>query len=153
MIQFPIFVSVLIFLLMDFMYISLIKDEYAKMIMTIQCGKNVVYNIFYAILCYIILLIGLVVYVLRYAQLEYTLLYSNTNTNTRHVNIYDLIRIAFWTGGIFGFVVYGVLSTTNLALFRSFSSILGFMDIIWGTTLYFTTTLVYLLIYSYTTSK
>jgi uncharacterized membrane protein len=47
-------------------------------------------------------------------------------------------------GGVFGLVVYGVLCTTNVSLFKDFSVSTAIVDTLWGGILYTVATFVYL---------
>ena len=122
---------ILVFLVMDALYISIIKNRYIKMVKQIQCGKSIKYNLYAVFICYFFLIIGLLYYVIPYAQYL-----KQTYTNK--------LYIALISGGLFGIVVYGVLCTFNMSMFQDFYLDIAIMDTIWGGLLYTVAVLVYL---------
>lgn len=94
-------------------------------------------NVFAAIFCYLIMIIGLVFIIItqlsRYGSL-------------RSLSQVNKLKYALRFGGVVGFVVYGVFNTTNLAVFKRYSVPLAIIDIIWGTLLFTIATYVYLVI-------
>jgi uncharacterized membrane protein len=131
------FLSVLIFMVMDVCYIYIVKTRYMQMISNIQQGDHIAIRVYAIILCYIFVIGGLVFYVIPYAK---------KLKGNRHISLKDTLYYAFTVGGVFGAIVYGVYNLTNLSLFKYFSLTLAITDIIWGVVLYTTATLIYLLV-------
>lgn len=104
-------------LILDMIFISLIKDKYSKMIQKIQNSPMKVRTIS-ALLCYILLILGLNYFIL----------------NDPSKNLLD----AF----ILGFVIYGVYDTTTFALIKDWDLKLAVIDSFWGGTLFYLTTLI-----------
>jgi len=113
-------VSAVIFLALDFVYLSFNKSAYETMVVHIQRVVMQV-KMWPALLCYVFLIFGLNYFILR-----------------THRPILD----AF----LFGVVVYGVYDTTNLAIFKKWDWKLALMDGLWGGVLFaLTTAIVYAL--------
>ena len=112
-----IIISSIVMLILDMIFISLIKDKYSKMIQKIQNSPMKVRTIS-ALLCYILLILGLNYFIL----------------NDPSKNLLD----AF----ILGFVIYGVYDTTTFALIKDWDLKLAVIDSFWGGTLFYLTTLI-----------
>ena len=112
-----IIISSIVMLILDMIFISLIKDKYSKMIQKIQNSPMKVRTIS-ALICYILLILGLNYFIL--------------NDPTK--NLLD----AF----ILGFVIYGVYDTTTYALIKDWDLKLAVIDSFWGGTLFYLTTLI-----------
>tara|TARA_A100001015_G_C14814970_1_gene642315 strand:+ start:365 stop:736 length:372 start_codon:yes stop_codon:yes gene_type:complete len=112
-----ILISSIVMLILDMIFISLIKDKYSKMIQKIQNSPMKVRTIS-ALLCYILLILGLNYFIL----------------NDPSKNLLD----AF----ILGFVIYGVYDTTTFALIKDWDLKLAVIDSFWGGTLFYLTTLI-----------
>ena len=112
-----IIISSIVMLILDMIFISLIKDKYSKMIQKIQNSPMKVRTIS-ALICYILLILGLNYFIL--------------NDPTK--NLLD----AF----ILGFVIYGVYDTTTFALIKDWDLKLAVIDSFWGGTLFYLTTLI-----------
>lgn len=134
-------ISVLILLVLDAGYIYAIKDGYMNMVKHIQGGHITQVNIYAAVLSYIFVVLGLVLYVLPYAEKI-----KLTMNGVGRLSVTSKLYIAVVVGALFGAIVYGVYNTTNMALFKDFSLSFALFDIIWGSFLYLTSTFVYLLI-------
>lgn len=133
---FAVILAIFTLLVLDFVYVASVSLFYKKSIKHIQGGNDLQLRIVPAILCYAIMVIGLVFIILtqlsRYGSLR-SLSYKNK------------LKYALRFGGVLGFVVYGVFNTTNLAMFQRYSIPLAVIDIIWGTLLYTIATYVYLI--------
>lgn len=127
--------SVFIFLVMDATYISVIRKSYLSMIKKIQCGKDVELNIVAMILCYTLLIISLVFYVIPYMELKHV---GSTKPSK--------LKTAVTIGGAFGALVYGIFSTTNLSLFKDFDIQIALIDILWGGILFTSASMAYMLL-------
>ena len=107
-------VSAIILVLVDFIYLNIIKDFFGKQIIKVQ-GFPMKVNLVGAILCYIILVLGI----------NYFIIYQNKS-----------ILDAF----LLGLLVYGVYETTNYALFSNWSFTTVIIDTLWGGILFALTT-------------
>lgn len=106
--------SALILLALDFIYLNITKSIFEKQVFKIQ---HIIMNVklFPAILCYILLVIGLNYFIL---QKQGTILE------------------AF----LLGFIIYGVFDCTNLAIFQKYNWNVAIMDTVWGGILFALTT-------------
>lgn len=107
-------VSAIVLVLLDSIYLNLIKDFFGKQIKKVQ-QKPMKVNLIRAILCYIILVLGI----------NYFIIYQNKS-----------ILDAF----LLGLLIYGVYETTNYALFSDWSLTAVIIDSIWGGILFALTT-------------
>ena len=135
-IYFAILLSIFALLILDFIYLASVSIFYKRSIKTIQGGDEMTLNVFSAVLCYVVMIIGLVFITVtqlsRYGSL-------------RSLSYLNKLKYALRFGGVLGFVVYGVFNTTNLAVFKRYSVPLAIIDIMWGTLLYTIATYVYLI--------
>ena len=107
-------VSSIILVLVDYIYLSIIKDFFGNQIKKVQ-GSPMKVNLVGAILCYIILVLGI----------NYFIIYQNKS-----------ILDAF----LLGLLIYGVYETTNYALFSNWSVSTVIIDTLWGGILFALTT-------------
>ncbi len=107
-------VSAIILVLLDSIYLNAIKDFFGKQVKKVQ-GSSLKINYTGAILCYIILILGI----------NYFIIYQNKS-----------ILDAF----LLGLLIYGVYETTNYALFSDWSFTTVMIDSIWGGILFALTT-------------
>ena len=106
-----IFVST-IFLIVDVIWLSItVKSIYKPNLGNLLNDKPVLWA---AVLFYIIYMIGLTLIIIKPA------LASNS------------VLQAFWTGVIFGIVAYGTYNLTNMATVKNRSSIIVWIDMLWG---------------------
>ena len=112
------FVSAIVFVFIDFIYLNLIKDYFNNQIKLVQ-GSNIKMNYLATLLCYIFLIFGINYFIIRDKR---------------------SIQDAF----LLGLVIYGVFETTNMALFTNWSWLTVFMDTLWGGILFALTTFVVL---------
>jgi len=135
-IYFAVILAIFTLLVLDFIYVASVSVFYKRSIKFIQGGDDLKINIYPAIVCYIIMIIGLVFVIItqlsRYGSLR-SLSYQNK------------LKYALRFGGVLGFVIYGVFNTTNLAIFKRYSIPLAIIDIVWGSLLYTIATYVYLI--------
>jgi uncharacterized membrane protein len=106
--------SSIILVLVDYIYLSIIKDFFGNQIKKVQ-GSPMKVNLIGAILCYIILVLGI----------NYFIIYQNKS-----------ILDAF----LLGLLIYGVYETTNYALFSNWSVSTVIIDTLWGGILFALTT-------------
>ena len=102
----------LIFLIIDIIWLSFaVKSFYRPHIGSLLLDKPVMWA---AALFYIIYVVGLGVVILQPAINQ------------------DSIKMAFFTGIVFGIVAYGTYNLTNMATIKNWSSYVVLVDIIWG---------------------
>jgi uncharacterized membrane protein len=114
------FVSVIVFVVLDSIYLNLIKDYFSKQIKLVQ-GTPIQMNFLATLLCYIFLIFGI----------NYFIIQPNRS-----------VQDAF----LLGIVIYGVFETTCKALFSKWSWITVIMDTLWGGILFALTTYIVSLI-------
>lgn len=138
-------VVIILFLVLDFMYVSLVASRYSMMISKIQNAPFKT-NIISAMLPYIVLIITLVCVVFPYA--------TQKARNDRSFT--SLVKVSFFSGFLIGFAIYGVFNSTNVAIFKDYSIGLALLDTLWGSTLFFIITFLYLspsVLFIFKTSK
>jgi len=106
--------SAIIFVVIDFIYLNLIKDFFGKQIKSVQ-GSEIKVNLLGVALCYIFLIIGINYFIIKPRK---------------------SVQDAF----LLGLIIYGVYETTNYALFKNWSIITVIMDTLWGGILFAITT-------------
>ena len=104
----------LIFVLLDFIFISLNKKNFESQIIRVQ-HFAVNLKIVGAIACYIFLIGGLYYFILR-----------------NHRPVFDAFLL--------GLVIFGVFETTNYAMFKNWNILTVLMDVLWGGTVFAATT-------------
>ena len=98
----------------DFAYLTVIKDHFARQIAAVQ-GSPMVVNLFGAVVTYVFLIFGLNYFIIQPGRSA---------------------QDAF----LLGLVVYGVYDFTNLALLSKWKLTTAVMDTLWGGTLFYLTT-------------
>ena len=116
MFNFLLFLSAIIFVTIDFIYINLIQNYFKNQIEKVQNSPMKV-NLFAALLCYIFLIFAL----------NYFIIQPKRSVND-----------AFFLG----ILIYGVYETTNYALFTKWSFLTVVIDTLWGGTLFAITTFI-----------
>jgi uncharacterized membrane protein len=106
--------SAIIFVILDGMYINLIKDSFNTQIKSVQ-GSDMKINIIATGIVYIFLIFGL----------NYFIIQKNKN-----------VKDAF----ILGLVIYAVYEFTNLALLKNWKVTTALVDTLWGGLLFGSTT-------------
>jgi uncharacterized membrane protein len=106
--------SAIIFVILDGMYINLIKDYFNTQIKSVQ-GSDMKINIIATGIVYIFLIFGL----------NYFIIQKNKN-----------VKDAF----ILGLVIYAVYEFTNLALLKNWKVTTALVDTLWGGLLFGSTT-------------
>ena len=102
----------IILLLIDLIWLYLIKDKYAQQILKIQ-NQELVVNYYSALFVYVLLAVGL-----------YYLSLNKTDIMTK-------VKIS----ALFGLITYGVYDFTNGAIFKGWDFKLAIMDTMWGSIL------------------
>ena len=112
------FLAAIIFVILDVIYLNLVKGYFNQQIQKIQ-GSPIQLNIIYTGITYIFLIFGLIYFIIE-----------------KHKSVKD--------AAVLGFVIYGVYEFTSISLFKNWSLLTVIMDTTWGTILYaLTTGLVY----------
>jgi uncharacterized membrane protein len=107
-------ISAIIFIVIDFFYLQLIKQYFSQQIFIVQ-KKPMQINLIGMILCYLFIVCGI----------NYFIIDPNKT-----------IMDAF----LFGILIYGVYETTNYTLFSDWSILTVLIDTIWGGLLFALTT-------------
>jgi len=103
-------ISAILFVVIDFIYLNLIKKYFENQVKAVQ-GSQLQVNFLGAILCYIFLIFGLNYFIIKPKRTPYD---------------------AF----LMGILIYGVFETTNYALFKNWSVLTVILDTLWGGTLF-----------------
>ena len=110
--------AAIIFVVLDGIYLNLVKDVFNKQIKSIQ-GTDIQINYIYTAITYIFLIFGL----------NYFIIQKNRSVKD---------------AAILGLTIYAVYEFTNLSLFKNWSLLIAIIDTIWGALLYgLTTAIVY----------
>lgn len=114
MFNFLLLASSVIFIVVDFVYLNLIKGYFTNQIKSIQ-GSPIKMNYLGAALCYILLIIGINYFIIKPRK---------------------SVSDAF----LLGIIIYGVYETTNYALLKDWSILTVMIDTLWGGLLFAATT-------------
>lgn len=106
--------SAFILVLIDFIYLQLIKSYFANQIKIIQ-GSIMQINLLGAFICYLFLVLGINYFILSSSK-----------------SVFDAFLL--------GLIIYGVFETTNKALFSKWDWKTVFIDTLWGGILFAITT-------------
>ena len=114
MFNFLMLISAILFIVIDTIYLNLMKNYFSKQIQSVQ-GSPIKMRVLGAAICYIFLIIGL----------NYFIIKPNRSVSD-----------AF----LLGIVIYGVYETTNYALLTKWSMLTVVLDTLWGGILFAVTT-------------
>jgi len=114
MFDFNLLVSAIIFVSLDYIYLSSIKNYFLNQIKKVQ-GSPVSVNFLAVVICYIFLIIGINYFIIKPKR---------------------SVQDAF----LLGLVIYGVYETTNWALLKNWSVLTVIIDTLWGGILFALTT-------------
>jgi uncharacterized membrane protein len=114
MFNFNLLISAILLVCIDFIYLKSMKGYFEKQIIDIQ-GSPLKINFLGAIICYIFLIMGLNYFIIEPKKTPQD-------------------------GFLLGLVIYGVVETTNLALFTKWAYLTFIMDTLWGGILFGSTT-------------
>jgi len=114
MFNYRILISSIIFLILDFLFLGLMKNYFNYQVKLIQ-GTPLKANLFGALLSYLFLLIGL----------NYFIIIPKKNVSD-----------AF----LLGLIIYGVFDATNYAMFKEYLITTLIIDTLWGGILFASTT-------------
>jgi uncharacterized membrane protein len=104
----------IILLCLDYLYLSMVKDNYQKMMINIQ-GSKMKVKLVSAAICYILMTFALYYFIIK-----------------ENKSIFDAFLL--------GVVIYGIYDSTNYATINNWSPKLAIIDTLWGGVLYSTTT-------------
>ena len=110
MFDFTLLISAIVFVTLDYFYLSLTKTYFEKQVQLVQ-GSPLELNYLGAIICYIFLIFGINYFIIKPKR---------------------SVQDAF----LFGLIIYAVFETTNLALFSKWSWLTVIIDSLWGGTLF-----------------
>ena len=116
MFDFILLVSAIVFIILDFVYLNVIKGYFDNQIKSVQ-GSPIKINYLGAALCYILLIVGINYFIIKPRK---------------------SVSDAF----LLGIIIYGVYETTNLALLKNWSILTVIIDTLWGGLLFASTTYV-----------
>ena len=106
--------TAIIFVVLDGLYLNLIKDYFNKQIKSIQ-GSDIKVNIIAVGITYVFLIFGI----------NYFIIQKNRSVKD---------------AALLGLVIYAVYEFTNLSLFKNWSYLTAFIDTLWGAVLFGLTT-------------
>lgn len=116
--------STLLLLFLDFAWLKFyMNKQYQKQVLTIQ-GEKMKINKYSAILSYILMVIGLNLFVLPNIRPSHALM--------------DSLKYGF----LFGIILYGVYDFTCGAVFKKWNMKLAVIDMLWGGFVYFIVALI-----------
>lgn len=113
MFNFLFLLSAIILIVIDFIYLNVMKGYFDKQIKMVQ-GSPIKMNYLAAVLCYIFLIIGINYFIIKPRR---------------------SVSDAF----LLGIIIYGVYETTNYALLKNWSIITVIIDTLWGGLLFAST--------------
>ena len=114
MFQYLTLLSAIILVLLDSIYLNIIKGYFENQIKKVQ-GTNLKLNYVGAAICYLFLITGLNYFIIK-----------------PHKSVSDAFLL--------GIIIYGVYETTNYALFSNWSILTVIIDTLWGGLLFAITT-------------
>lgn len=120
MFQYSLLVSAILFVVIDFVYLNIMRGYFEKQVQQIQ-GSPIKINMVSAMICYIFLIVGLNYFIIQPKK---------------------SVSDAF----LLGIVIYGVYETTNWALLKNWSPLTVIMDTLWGGVLFALTTWIVMLL-------
>ena len=106
--------TAIIFVVLDGLYLNLIKDYFNKQIKAIQ-GSDIKVNVIAVGITYVFLIFGI----------NYFIIQKNRSVKD---------------AALLGLVIYAVYEFTNLSLFKNWSYLTAFIDTLWGAVLFGLTT-------------
>ena len=114
--MFQYLLSALVLVVLDGIYITLVKKYFNMQIKKIQ-GTEIQMHMVASLITYILLIVGLNYFIIK---------------NKKSVQ----------EAALLGFIIYGVYEFTNLALFKNWLILTAIIDTTWGTILFALTTLI-----------
>lgn len=124
-------ISTILLLVLDIIWIGgFMGGQYKGMIKKIQ-GSEMTVNLLYAVLTYILMIIGLQFFVISNVKEENLLM--------------DSLKYGF----LYGMILYGVYGLTAAAVIKEWDILVTIYDILWGGTVYFLTPYLTFIILNY----
>lgn len=124
-------ISTILLLVLDIIWIGgFMGGQYKGMIKKIQ-GSEMTVNLLYAVLTYILMIIGLQFFVISNVKEENLLI--------------DSLKYGF----LYGMILYGVYGLTAAAVIKEWDILVTIYDILWGGTVYFLTPYLTFIILNY----
>lgn len=114
MLNYKLLLSAIIFIVMDSIYLNVIKNYFAAQVKIVQ-GSPMKLNITATLICYVFLIFGINYFIIQPRR---------------------SVQDAF----LLGLVIYGVFETTNMALFTKWAWLTVIIDTLWGGILFAVTT-------------
>jgi uncharacterized membrane protein len=114
MFNFLLLVSAIVLIVIDFVYLNIIKDYFGSQIQRVQNSAMKI-NYLGAAICYILLIIGINYFIIKPRK---------------------SVSDAF----LLGIIIYGVYETTNYATLKNWSILTVLIDTLWGGILFASTT-------------
>lgn len=124
-----IILAIVAMLILDFLWLSLNKQSYGKLVQDVQHSKLEM-NLAGAIIAYVCMTIGLVFLIVPAAKQD----------KSKSALVKSLKY-----GALFGFVTYAIFNATNYAIFKNYSIATAIKDTLWGTTVFFIATYIALI--------
>ena len=116
--MFKYLLAAIIFVVLDGLYLNLIKGYFNNQVKSIQ-GSPIQFNLIYVAITYVFLIFGINYFIIK---------------KNRPVK----------EAALLGLIIYGVYEFTNISLFKNWSILTAIIDTAWGTTLFaLTTAIVY----------
>jgi uncharacterized membrane protein len=116
--MFKYLLTAIVFVVLDGIYLNLIKGYFNKQVKSIQ-GSPIQFNLIYVAITYVFLIFGINYFIIK---------------KKRSVK----------EAALLGLTIYGVYEFTNISLFKNWSILTAIIDTVWGTTLFaLTTAIVY----------
>lgn len=125
--QLHIVVPCIVMLVLDAVWLIMNKQIYSKLVSRVQKGTPMTMRLSYGIFAYALMIIGFIFIILPNALKD---------------NNGELVQRALRHGALFGFVVYGIYNTTNLAIYKDYDPQVAIIDTLWGTLLFFFITVI-----------
>ena len=119
MTPFSLIMIALIMLTLDYVWLTLNKSSYNKLVRSIQ-GSDLMVNAIPAGIAYALMFVGLVFIVIPMIRMS------------KDYSFVNIFKIA----GTFGLCVYGIWNMTNMAIFNKYSVKVAVMDTMWGVFIY-----------------
>lgn len=114
--QYKFLIASIIIVVLDSIYLNVIKGFFNKQIKTIQ-GSDLKINMTATVLCYIFIVSGFNYFVIDK-------------------------KLSHYDAGLLGIMIYGIYELTNMALFKNWKWSTVIIDTLWGGVLFFLTSFI-----------
>ncbi len=126
---------IILILFLDFTWLYLNANSYKNLVLKIQ-GSPLIINPIGAILAYLCVIITIIFYIIPIIK----------EKNKKGVN---LLYLSLIYGGGLGFLMYGIINTTNISIFKNYDLFVALKDTLWGTFLFTIIPYIYIKIETY----